>query len=238
MSRNSGDIGARALTLCALAFTACLLSGQALAQTKPTPNWGATDIQVNPQTQPNFRKNTPEVIPNSQFSLGAAAIEAKYKEIGGTSNYIGAPVGESKPTPNGGQFRLYQQGFIFWNRLAGAGVSGPYMLSIWKLHGFEKGPLGFPTSFEFAVGDGGRRNNFQNGVIVMHPMTQAYAIYGRIGARWIAQAAGNKLCGYPLGDETDGPLVQGGRTRLQHFQYGTIRWVSATDKVDMTCRGK
>jgi len=236
MTRNTSAIGARPQTLCVLAFMSCLLSGQALAQTKPTPNWGATDIQVNPQTQPNFRKNTPEVIPGTQLQIspGLKAINDKYKSLGGPGGVLGKPRGVIADSANGGKFAWYFQGAIYWHPTTGAHVVMGQIAAKWQNLGLEKGVLGYPTSDEIPQ-YGGRMGNFQRGAIFWHPERGALAVSGRIYDFWQK----DRQCGeFPVTDEMDGPLEDGAKTRTQKFHSAQITWNSRTDRIHETSRCK
>jgi len=230
--RTNSKFARLSLTL-ALLLTVC---ESALAQAKPgvTPNWGTTDIQSNPQVQPSFRKSSPEVKPGTQFNTGVAAIEAKYKLMGGPGGFMGAPKGDFKPAANGGTSRMYQHGLIIWGPSLGAFQLFGASLAKYAALGFEKGPLGYPTYDPVGDMKTELTSQFQKGVIIWNINAGAHAIYGPIYAAWLKSKQHFKDfpdCGIPLTDEADGPLVQGQRTRQQKFNNGTLTWESATNTV-------
>ncbi|MGF9812153.1 hypothetical protein, partial [Bacillus toyonensis] len=84
----------------------------------------------------------------------------------------------------------------------------------WAALGWERGPLGYPTSAEAPTFDNvGRMQGFQKGVISWHPETGAHAIWGLISAKW--WELGRERYGYPITDELPTP---DGRGRYNHFR--------------------
>jgi uncharacterized protein with LGFP repeats len=69
--------------------------------------------------------------------------------------------------------------------------------------------------------------------------TGAHAVYGRIGETWLATGGASGPCGYPIGDEQDGPgyLVPGGSTptRISQFEHGAITWYAHGDVTSAQC---
>ena len=197
----------------------CLSCGQVLAQ-----NWGGADIQKNNQAQPSFRQNSPEIKPGAQFSNGVREIAEKYKALGGPAGVLGKSVGEINNAANGGRLARYQQGSIYWHPSIGAYAVYGAIVVKWRDLGYEQGSLGYPTSDEYAISGGGRRSNFQKGVIVFYPQAGAHALVGAIGAKYKSLGDPGGYLGALLSEETQG--LNG--ARYNKFQHGFIYWHPST----------
>ncbi len=98
----------------------------------------------------------------------------------------------------------------------------------WAALGWEKSPLGYPTTDESAAGSGkGRYNNFQGGTIIWKSGSpEAFAVYGNIYAKWGQQNWDKGYLGFPVTDETGTPDKIG---RYNHFENnGSIYWTPST----------
>jgi uncharacterized protein with LGFP repeats len=84
----------------------------------------------------------------------------------------------------------------------------------WLARGGEAG-FGAALDIERPTFDGlGRAQSFQGGgTISWHPENGAFAVWGAIGAKWIA--LGRERFGYPINDESPCP---DGRGRFNHFR--------------------
>jgi uncharacterized protein with LGFP repeats len=164
----------------------------------------------------------------------------KYRQLGGPGGLMGAPLNDESPAANGGRFNRFQHGYIYWHPSFGAHMVFGAIADKWRVLGLEKSPVGYPTSDEIGTGGGGRRNNFQGGMIVWHPQTGAFAVYGEIGKKWLASGGETGPCGFPTSDEKDGAgyVIRPGvstRTRVSYFQRGVITWYSNGNITDMKC---
>jgi hypothetical protein len=84
----------------------------------------------------------------------------------------------------------------------------------WLALNAAQGALGLPTGNEAPTFDGvGRAQDFQGGVVAWHPNTGAQAVWGAIGARWLA--IGRERYGYPITDELGCGDAVG---RFNHFR--------------------
>lgn len=98
--------------------------------------------------------------------------------------------------------------------------------------GGDKGALGAAISDEAAAANGGRFNQFKNGLIYWHPKLGAFAVQGAIAGRW--DALGRVNFGYPYTDETS---TSDGRGRYNHFRAmhlpgnpeSSIYWTAQTN---------
>ncbi|MBL9016716.1 MAG: C39 family peptidase [Myxococcales bacterium] len=98
-------------------------------------------------------------------------IAQKYDAIGGCNSVIGPPITEERATPDGvGRYSVFERGSIYWTPALGAHEVHGKIRDAWAASGWEAGPLGYPISDEYAVGDG-RRSDFQRGYIHWHATT-------------------------------------------------------------------
>lgn len=105
------------------------------------------------------------------------AINQKYQAIGGPS--FGYPIMAEAVTPDGvGRFvhfrYTYPNGFvedrsIYWRADLGAQSTQGMVRLKWAEQGWERGPLGYPTSDEYTASDGKRRQDFEHGYISWTP---------------------------------------------------------------------
>jgi uncharacterized protein with LGFP repeats len=63
-----------------------------------------------------------------------------------------------------GRFSVFERGSIYWHPSTGAYEVHGRIRDRYMQEGWETGHLGYPTSDEYAYGDG-RRSNFQHGYI-------------------------------------------------------------------------
>jgi uncharacterized protein with LGFP repeats len=92
-------------------------------------------------------------------------IGKKWKSLGGSKGFLGAPLTDETGTPDGvGRYNHFQGGSIYWTPKTGAHEVHGYIRDKWASLGWERGKLGYPTSDEFQSG-AARRSNFQHGYI-------------------------------------------------------------------------
>jgi hypothetical protein len=126
-----------------------------------------------------------------------SAIDEKHAALlsGGILN-LGAPLGPEIPNGDGGALRSYQHGTILWHPEIGAfEVHGLIGQTYLQQLGGPEGRLGFPTSDEFAVGEG-RMNTFELGAssLFYSPVT-GVALIDDAGARGVSQFLGDTVGG-------------------------------------------
>lgn len=111
------------------------------------------------------------------------AIRDKYLAAGGPTGPLGYPTTDETPTPDGaGRFNHFAShaaqgngtadGSIYWHPSVGSGpyiVTGP-IRAAWASWAWERGPLGYPTSDQFA-GDPTQMNTFEGGYVMLDPAT-------------------------------------------------------------------
>jgi len=92
-------------------------------------------------------------------------IATKYDALGGCGSLLGAPITEERGTPDGvGRYTVFEKGSIYWTPSLGAHEVHGRIRDAWAAAGWEAGRLGYPTSDEYADGDG-RRSDFEHGYI-------------------------------------------------------------------------
>lgn len=99
-------------------------------------------------------------------------IHAKWRDLGG--NWI--PDTDETATPDGvGRYNHFSDGTasIYWTPGTGAQAIYGDIRKRWSELGWERGALGYPTSDEGDVDEGGRANSFQHGWIYWWPDTGA-----------------------------------------------------------------
>ena len=110
---------------------------------------------------------------------------------------------------------------IYWTPSTGAHAIYGAIRAHWAALGWERGPLGYPTTDELGTPDGvGRYNHFTGsggGSIYWTPQLGAHAVYGAIRDQWAAQGWERGPLGYPTTDV----YTAGGRRRCD-FQGGSL----------------
>ncbi|MDN6192897.1 MAG: hypothetical protein L0J32_13480 [Brevibacterium sp.] len=96
----------------------------------------------------------------------SGAIGTMHKSLGGNSGKLGPAVGPQRCTLNQkGCYQSFKHGSIHWTKATGAHATLGAIRTAWKKSGWERGPLGYPTSNEYRSGSE-TRQKFQNGMIV------------------------------------------------------------------------
>lgn len=148
------------------------------------------------------------------------AIDARYRQLGGSATALGLPTGEEGDVP-GGRALSFQGGTVAWSPTTGAHEVYGAIFYRWAAMGGAAGPFGLPLTGEVGV-TAGRANVFQRGSVYWSTTTGAHEVHGDIRARYLSDG-GSAVVGLPLTDESDAP---GGRTNA--FTYGGIWWSYAT----------
>ena len=82
---------------------------------------------------------------------------------------MGIPASNEEPTTNGGVYQLYTHGTAYWHPTTGAHfVEHSPIFSQYQTQGFERGPLGYPTSEAYPNPDGTISQHFQGGTLTTH----------------------------------------------------------------------
>lgn len=121
-----------------------------------------SDATISAQTRPDERQRLRrEVDP----------IEAKFAELKSQGEPLGRPAGDVESTRDGGRFRRFEYGFIFWSEATGAHAVWGLIGAKWSELGLEKSALGYPVTDELTgpTNRNGRFNDFQHGMIRYTP---------------------------------------------------------------------
>ena len=165
---------------------------------------------------------TPSITPTDTLTPEPLTeIYRKYVSLGGANSFLGFPVGLETGLPDGGSYRDFQGGSIYWSSRTGAfEVHGQIQARWFELGGVNF--LGYPVTDETTTPDGiGRFNHFEGGSIYWSPDTGAHDVYGLIREKWASLGWEQGFLGYPITGETGTPK---GKGRFNHFQGGSIYW--------------
>ena len=101
-------------------------------------------------------------------SVNWSGVERRYRALGQEGGILRHAVSWEKPTPDRvGRYQHYagrSGASIYWTPATGAREVYGAIRDRWAATGWERGPLGYPTSGEYDV-PGGRRSDFQHGSI-------------------------------------------------------------------------
>ncbi|MCC3301157.1 LGFP repeat-containing protein [Arthrobacter sp. zg-Y895] len=141
-------------------------------------------------------------------------------------SYLGYPTSnETGGLPNGGTYQDFQNGAIIWSPATGARVSrnGP-IREAWRRSGFENSPIGYPTTNQVTLADGGTSQEYQRGTIIHSPASGAWIVTGAVRNVWRAAGAEKSDLKYPVGEE----VRMGTQGTYQDYQGGAMIWSAAT----------
>jgi len=143
--------------------------------------------------------------------------------LGGTTGFLGAPVGGQYAVP-GGTAQNYVGGRIYYSPATGAHEVHGAILTHYLALGGPGGIMGMPTSDETAAaGAAGRFNTFTGGTMYWSLATGAHEVHGLILAHYLQLGGPAGLLRFPTSDET---AVAGGRSNT--FTGATMYWSGAT----------
>ncbi|MFY0573874.1 LGFP repeat-containing protein [Cystobacter fuscus] len=147
------------------------------------------------------------------------SIRVKWEQLGWERSVLGYPITDEMTTPDMvGRYNHFEQGSIYWTPETGAHEVHHLIREKWAALGWEKSPLGYPTTDEMTTPDTvGRYNHFQNGSIYWTPTTGAHEVRGLIRDKWSSLGWEKSPVGYPVSDEY---AVTGGRE--SEFQKGFL----------------
>ena len=94
-----------------------------------------------------------------------------YETLGAGQGDLGYPTRDELTLVNGGAVSVFQKGALYWTRATGAHWLGGDLLTAYGAQGYERGPLGYPTSDPHPVA-GGTRVDFQRGSLTLTPSGQ------------------------------------------------------------------
>jgi uncharacterized protein with LGFP repeats len=152
-------------------------------------------------------------------------IRARWAQLGWERSGLGYPTtGDARTGDGVGWYNHFQGGTIIWGPATGAQDVRGAIRDRWAAIGWERSPIGYPTTGDARTGDGvGWYNHFQGGTIIWGPATGARDVRGAIRDLWAATGWERGPLGYPISDEYD---VPGGKRN--DFQRGSIVWDART----------
>lgn len=166
------------------------------------------------------------------------SIDEKYEKLGGKNGFLGAPLSPEQPGFNGGKFREYTGGIIYWHPSIGAFEVHGDILSKYKQINADKSPIGYPKTDVIDIGwipGGLNLSAFENGYIIWKldmagdpddpNFIKAFVVHGEILSEW---GNLNDLAGpisYPTSDEIE---IGDGIGTIQYFNTGVIYFTSQT----------
>lgn len=151
--------------------------------------------------------------------ISIGSIRSVWAGQGFESGALGYPTTDEY-TINGGVAQNYQGGVITATAAGGThAVTGEFF----RKYESVNRSLGYATSDQVAIRDGGYYQNFQYGSILWSPATGAHTSFGGTRAAWAQTGFENGPLGYPTSDEVG---VTGGV--YQSYQGGAIYWSPAT----------
>lgn len=104
-------------------------------------------------------------------------IREKWATVAWETGPLGYPTTDEQATPDGvGRYNHFQRGSIYWTPSTGANELYGDIHDKWAELDYEKGPLGYPVSGEYAV-DGLRRSDFERGSITWNSETRETKIF-------------------------------------------------------------
>ncbi|HEY7051423.1 MAG TPA: N-acetylmuramoyl-L-alanine amidase [Mycobacterium sp.] len=80
--------------------------------------------------------------------LQGGAIHARWQALGGMNSWLGAPTTPETPAEDGARYVRFRHGAVYWSPRTGANPVGGAIYDAWAALGFERSPLGLPTSAE------------------------------------------------------------------------------------------
>ncbi|MGY1617796.1 reprolysin-like metallopeptidase [Geodermatophilus sp. SYSU D00691] len=170
------------------------------------------------QAQVRIAAGTPAPTPGT-------AINAAYARSGGADGPLGYPTSrELCGLRQGGCYRSYDNGAIYWTPAIGAKILVGSIHETWEREQKENGRLGYPlTDTTCGLHSSGCYQLFQGGSIYSSRSTPAAVVLGAIRDTWAAAGLENGVLGYPTGDEWCGASGC-----VQSFTGGAVAWSPAT----------
>ena len=152
-------------------------------------------------------------------------IRDKWASMGWERSFLGYPLTDESPTPDGlGRFNHFQGGSIYWTPTTRAHEVHGTIRDKWASMGWERSFLGYPLTDESPTPDGiGRFNHFQGGSIYWTPTIGAHEVHGAIRDKWASMGWERSFLGYPISDELG--ATNGGR--VSSFEHGSITWTQS-----------
>ncbi|RCK70803.1 hypothetical protein DT076_05275 [Desertihabitans brevis] len=154
------------------------------------------------------------------------AVLARYTALGGPAESGFPSQDEWCGLPEDGCLQKFDRAWIYWSPGAGAHPVTGAIRSAYGRHGWERGPLGFPTQAEWCgLRDGGCLQKFTGGTVYWSSGTGAHPVWGAVLGAYGRAGWERGALRMPVEDEWCG--LRGGGC-LQKFQGGTVYWSPGT----------
>ncbi|MEX5718160.1 N-acetylmuramoyl-L-alanine amidase [Geodermatophilus maliterrae] len=155
------------------------------------------------------------------LAAAASPVTERYDADPFARSQLGPPTTAEFPTGGGdGRFRFYVNGGMYWSPATGVHFVLGDLYTRWAALGWERSPLGFPTSDTAPTGGGdGRYNLFQRGALYTSPSSGTHYVLGAIHQRWVQLGWEHGFLGYPTGDTLP---TRNGDARWSAFQGGAV----------------
>lgn len=172
----------------------------------------------------NFERGTVYWSKTSGAAVVTGGILSAWGAKGYENGALGYPItDEIGGLPGKGVYQEFQGGQIYWSSATGARIMQGGVKSKWLATGGVNGTLGYPTSDEIKIKNGGVYQTFQRGVIYWSSQTGAHISGGGIRSTYKVLGYENGRLGYPTSDEyaTNSGMKQ-------DYQGGSITWIRST----------
>ncbi|MGY1845721.1 LGFP repeat-containing protein, partial [Modestobacter sp. SYSU DS0875] len=191
------------------------------------PTTGATALSVGGGRFAHFQGGSVYWSPTTGARVLRGPVRDAWAASGWERSALGYPTGDVVVLPDGkGQAATFQHGSIYWTQATGARVVTAELRAAWARSGWERGPLGYPTTSATALSvGGGRFAHFQGGSVYWSPTTGARVLRGPVRDAWAASGWERSALGYPTGDVV---VLPDGKGQAATFQHGSIYWSPAT----------
>ena len=125
-----------------------------------------------------------------------------WAEQGSERGDLGYPTTDEVANPNKpGVVQGFQGGTVYWSSETGPRVVEGAILKAYRDAGAENSELGYPTSDEIALTDGGAFSRFQGGAVYWSPDTGAHVVpRGPVFEAWGTVDYERGRLGYPTSD--------------------------------------
>jgi len=167
---------------------------------------------------------------STQGGAGYAEITNKYNDLGGVNSWLGAAVGDTKPTNKGGLYRQFENGKIYWHKNTVAKTIRKGAIdNRYAAVGYESSYLGFPKTDEITIPGKGVYQQFEGGQMYWSSSTGAWDIhYGAMFNRFRDLGYESSYLGFPTSGE-----IKAGKGTYQNFQGGRLYWRPLSESMDI-----
>ncbi len=162
---------------------------------------------------------------------GAHRVEGPVRDAwlaaGGDGGSLGMPTSDVGLTPDGqARFGHFTGGSIYVHAGLGTRVLPRSVVTAWEASGWERGPLGYPTSgVEALAGGNGTVVGFEGGKVFTPAPDTSYALWPAVLDRYEAAGGPAGALGLPVGSVR---VEAGGGGTSADFEHGSVYWSPST----------